>query len=187
MTRSLAVVLSALALGACDVGSVLVNHGGPDGGGGDSSGVKNDAGGNGCINLVPAANTPDGHHNAGMNCISVGCHLNGNTGTNATAWGFAGTLYDAGGVGVAGATIVITPAGGGTPTTVVTSAAGGAGPGAGNFYVPAGVVPIAGATVAASGCPNVNHMVTALAAGNGGGGCNNCHRPGGQTTPMHLP
>jgi hypothetical protein len=179
MTRTLAVVLSALALGACDVGTVLNQQGStvPDGGKTDGAGS-----GNGCINLNPNS-APDGHHNAGMNCLTAtGCH-----GTAPGAGGtfaFGGTLVDGAGNGVGGATIIITPTGG-TPIKVLTAVSGGAGPGAGNFYY-AGTANLQGATVSASGCPNVASMVATLVTA-GGGGCNNCHKAGGQAPPAHLP
>src|SRR5260370_41570039 len=83
MTRTLAVVWSAFALVACDVGSVLVGRNGPDGGSGDGNNVKMDGGGNGCIPLVAAANTPDRHHPGSENCPQVRCHLTGQTGIGA--------------------------------------------------------------------------------------------------------
>ena len=41
------------------------------------------------------------------------------------------------------------------------------------------------ATTKASGCPDTTPMSGALV--DNGGNCNNCHRTGGTTTPMHLP
>lgn len=190
MTRTLAVVLSAFALGACDVGTVLNQQGSsvPDAGGGTktdgSSGAKMDgSGGNGCIQLNPNS-APDGHHNAGQNCLNAGCHSAAAPGSGATPWAFGGTLVDAAGNGIGGATIIVTPAGGGTPIKVITAVSGGAGPGAGNFYF-GGTVNMVGATVSASGCPNVANMNATLNAAGGQCQSSGCH--GGAQGKVHLP
>lgn len=177
MTRTLVVMLSAV-LAACDVGSVLVNHGGPDGGSNtDSGGGKMDAGGNGCVALAP--NGDDGHHNAGMACIASGCHLAAAPGAGATPWAYAGTLYKSDGVTpVVGATIIISN-GAGTPMTATTGANGNF-----HFAAPPTIPPSANTKTSVSGCPDVKAMNGAITPGNGN--CNNCHRPGGTTTTIKL-
>lgn len=168
MRRALAFV--ALIAAGCDVGSVL--GAAPDGGGGSGSG----AGSNGCI----ASGTPPTAHvhiaggtsNAGQACIALGCHLAGNTGTGANAFTFAGTVYSTTGGGpVAGANVVVNL--GTSKVTTVSDPDG-------NFY---GTGPVTfPATTLVTSCPSLRSMIGQLATG--GGNCNNCHRPGGPTTPI---
>src|SRR4051812_6334060 len=92
----------------------------------DDAAVRNDAAvdafidatPDGSVDAVPDAficdpvsnSSPDGHHNPGQSCVAAGCHLTGQTGTNAPAFTYAGTLFTtrAGTTGFAGATIAIT-------------------------------------------------------------------------------
>ena len=131
---------------------------------------------------IDTADAPDGHHNAGQSCLSVGCHVVGATGAGANPFLLGGTLYDDMGNALTGATIIVSPSSG-SPIKVLSG--GGAAPG--NFYaLNVGGFQIGGATASASGCPNIAAMQAALQAA-GGGNCNNCHRPGGLTTPIQLP
>jgi hypothetical protein len=192
MTR-IAVILSLVAaVAACDVGSVVSNNqGGPDGsiGSNGSNGSNGSAGGSNCEAIVTdTANLPNGHHNAGMTCMTAGCHLIGNAGAGAPEYSYAGTLYKdtAGTQPYAGATIIVTV--GGTQHKVVTSATGDAGPGAGNFFIAKALAtpPTAAMTgqTAASACPNTTAMTESLV--DNGGNCNNCHRTGGTTLPLYV-
>jgi hypothetical protein len=157
--------VATIALGACDVGSVL-----GDGGGGSG-------------NCVPAA-TPGGPHthlvggtsNAGQACTAAACHLPGNTGTNATAYSFAGTLYTsaAATTTVSGATVKVTASG---ATLAAVSDADG------NFYSAGNALTFPASTLATK-CPSANMMLSQLATG--GGNCNNCHQPGGATSPIFV-
>jgi len=175
------VVIFSVCLLACDVGTYTgaVGGGGPDGGGGGGDGS-----GSGVVCENISATPPDGHHNPGQTCIAAGCHLQGQTGTNAPAWSYAGTLYKeaAGTNPFPGATILVKL--GGTEKKVITATNG-------NFwFVPgaAGLDPptnTATANAKASGCPDTTPMVGALVQG--GGNCNNCHKIGGTTSPIHLP
>lgn len=181
MTR-IAVILSLVLAAACDVGSVVSNNqgGGPDSGvtgGGDSGGGS----GSGSNCTPVASQLPAAHHNAGMTCMTAGCHLIGNTGAGAPEYSFAGTLYrDPQGTNpFPGATISVTVAG--TKHTAVTASDG-------NFYIPKALAdpPTAAntGTTNASGCPSTTAMAGALI--DNGGNCNNCHRTGGTTSPMFL-
>jgi hypothetical protein len=171
---------------ACDVGSVIQNSTGTDGGNnGTDSGGSGSGSAKACEEI--SASPPDGHHNPGQNCIAAGCHLPGQQGTNAPPYTYAGTLYTtaAGTAPVAGATIFVKL---GASEKKVISATNG------NFWMgpaPAGLdAPTNAATALtkASGCalaPMHVPMVGALVQG--GGNCNNCHRNGGTTSPIHLP
>ncbi|HUS28175.1 MAG TPA: hypothetical protein VMZ53_06690 [Kofleriaceae bacterium] len=174
---------------ACDVGSVVQNSTGTDGGTKmDGTGSGSGSGSGSAANCEEiSATPPDGHHNPGQNCIAAGCHLTGQLGTNAPPFTYAGTLYTtaAGTAPVAGATIFVKM---GATEKKVLSANNG------NFWMgpaPAGInapTNAMTATTKASGCalaPNHVPMVGALVQG--GGNCNNCHRNGGTTTPIHLP
>ena len=133
-----------------------------------------------------SATPPDGHHNQGQTCVAAGCHLTGQTGAGAPAYTYGGTLYSdvAGTTPMVGAAIFIKL--GGTEKKVITATNG-------NFWMttaPAGLVaPAAGATAStrASGCPTVNVGMVAALATPTDGNCNNCHRNGGTTSPIHLP
>lgn len=160
--------LALILLAACDVGSVLVNQGSPDGGGS-----------NGCVNAAtPGAShlhVAGGTPNLGQACIAIGCHLEGNLGTGASAFGFAGTLYTeaAAQTVVKGATIQVKA--GATPLTAVSDADGN--------FVYRGAVTFP-ATTLATQCPSLKPMIGGLSTG--GGNCNNCHRPAGTTSPIFL-
>lgn len=183
-------VLLCCVAAACDVGSVLPNGGpnpaGPDGGnpvgGGDGSGSS-------AANCVPVNPTPQvGHHNAGLTCVSVGCHLNGQTGAGAPPYSYGGTLWrDAGGQNAyAGATVIINV--GGTDHKLITDTLG-------NFFIDYPIAPPPTAantgTTAATACPTMM-----LGHGNGGpttplidggGNCNSCHVAGGTAgAVIHL-
>jgi hypothetical protein len=179
MTR-IAVIL-AVALAACDVGSVVSsnNQGGPDGSVINTGG---DSGGSAGSNCDPvSANAADGHHNAGQTCQQVGCHLVGNTGAGAPEYSISGTLWrDSGGASpYPGATIEITV--GGTTHKIITASNG-------NFFLPPALAPAptaaAPGTTKASACPSTLPMTEQLV--DNGGNCNNCHRTGGTTTPIYL-
>lgn len=189
---SLSVVLMSAAatvtFTACDVGSVVQNSTGTDGGnngGTDGSGSGSGSGSAQCEEI--SATPPDGHHNPGQSCIAAGCHLTGQVGAGAPPFTYAGTLYTtaAGTTALAGATIFVKL--GATEKKVITANNG-------NFWMsgpPAGLDPPTNAATAltkASGCaaaPMAVPMVGALVQG--GGNCNNCHRNGGTTSPIHLP
>jgi hypothetical protein len=171
-------VILALGAFACDVGAIP-GHG-PDGsmGSGDgSSGVV-------CENI--SATPPAGHHNAGMGCMTAAqCHNTAlGLGLNAPAYSYGGTLYhDAGGTTpFVGATIFVKL--GGTERKVVTADNGNFWftPGTGGIESPTNT---ATANTKASGCPDTTSMQGSLVQG--GGNCNNCHKNGGTTSPIHLP
>jgi hypothetical protein len=93
-----------LPLLACSVGEVPTNGSGPDGGGGA----------NACVDRIAPAATAHTHlagggSNAGMNCIAGGCHLPGNTGTDAPPYQYAGNFNFAAGTvpGMFSATVVV--------------------------------------------------------------------------------
>lgn len=96
-------------------------------------------------------------------------------GTGATAFGFAGTLYTsaAGTTVLAGATIQVKS---GTQTLTAVSDADG------NFIF-RGTVTFPATTVVTQ-CPSIIPMIASLTTG--GGNCNNCHKPGGVTSPVFL-
>jgi hypothetical protein len=167
-------VICAIFFAACDVGSVATNNqGGPDGGtGGSDSGSA----GSDC-EAVNTANAPNGHHNAGLSCMTVGCHLIGNAGAGAPEYSYAGTLYKdlQGTQPYGGATVSIVV--GGQTYKMITATTGDAGDGAGNFFIPAALATPSTAAMTAttkvSACPNTMPMATPLV--DNGGNCNNCH------------
>jgi len=160
-------LIAVFALASCDVGSVL-GQSGTDGGDGAA-----------CINAATPGPThvhaAGGTSNVGLACIASGCHLEGNMGTGATAFAFAGTLYtSAAGTSIlSGATIQVKS---GTETLSAVSDLDG------NFVL-RGTLTFPATTVATQ-CPSLIPMIGSLSAG--GGNCNNCHRPGGVTTPVYL-
>lgn len=170
------VVILSLAAAACDVGALPGF--GPDGGSGGGDGTMNVI----CENI--SANIPAGNHNPGMNCIVAGCHLAGNLGVNAPAYSYGGTLYKdvAGTQPFPGATIFVKR--GATEKKIITADNG-------NFWMTPGAAGLDSpdnamtGTTKASGCPDTTPMIGMLVQG--GGACNNCHRNGGTTTPIHLP
>jgi len=178
--RMLRLAVIATLLAACDVGEIPGATG--DGGGSGSGSGSADGGGSGsnCENI--SATPPDGHHNDGMTCVSSGCHLEGMTGAGAPAYSLGGTLYkdSAGTMPYAGATVLVTINGATKKAITATN---------GNFWFVPALVPsptnaMTGST-SASGCPNTLSMSGLLVQG--GGDCNNCHRTGGTTSPIHLP
>lgn len=130
----------------------------------------------GCLPAVNGGGG-DGHHNAGIGCITANCH-GVPLGPLAPQYSIGGTLFTtADGVGVDGATIVVTDA---NNVTVMLTTRGIAGPG--NFYSEnlALVPPF---TVQATQCPSLKQMSTPAADGN----CNNCHNPAGMAgARLHL-
>ncbi|MEO6773065.1 MAG: hypothetical protein ABI467_08570 [Kofleriaceae bacterium] len=182
MTRMF-VIFSLLFASACDVGSVLANEGGGDGGNGSGSGSGT---GSNCGDLVSPA--PDKHihivggtSNAGMGCVAVGCHLDGQTGTNAPAFSYAGTVYNTdGATPAAGSTVFVTSAG--TTRKLIADSDG-------NFFIDPVLLPAPGNQIAtntsATLCPKVTPMIGGLVAA--GGNCNaggTCH--GGTEGKIHL-
>ena len=177
MTRIAVIVSLALAVG-CDVGSVVANNqGGPDSGAGSDTGSNE---GSDC-EAVATANAPDGHHNAGLSCMTAGCHLIGNAGAGAPEYSYAGTLYKdtAGTIPYAGGTVIVSI--GGMTYKMVAAATDDSAttgtPGIGNFFIPKVLAtPPTGAmtgTTKASACPTTLPMATPLI--DNGGNCNNCH------------
>lgn len=184
---SFSLVLSAAlaaSLTACDVGALPGFTPDASGGGSDGSGSGSGSNvSNVCSELNPGG-APDGHHNEGMSCIAAGCHSETNPGAGAPPYSYAGTFYtDATGTTpLAGATVFVKL--GGKEVKALTASNG-------NFFITPGVGGLETstnamtATTRVSGCPTVSTpMVGSLVQG--GGNCNNCHKIGGTTTPMHL-
>ena len=175
-----AVILSLFAA-ACDVGAIP-GHG-PDGSINNGSG---DGSGSNAVCEELNAAPPAGHHNPGMGCMTAGgCHNSAlGLGVAAPAYAYGGTLYrdSAGTQPFAGATIFVKL--GATEKKVITADNG-------NFWVVPGAAGLdppsiaMQATTKASGCPDTAPMIGTLQQG--GGNCNNCHRNGGTTLPIHLP
>jgi hypothetical protein len=167
-----AIVSIFLAAAACDVGELPNLTGDGGGGGGDGSGSD-------CEPI--SANIPSGHHNDGMACIVAGCHLPGNTGAGAPEWSYAGTVYKdpAGTMPYPGATIIITM--GGMTQKIIAGDNG-------NFFISPDQLAAPDNAMTAntrgSACPTTRPMVGALTQG--GGNCNNCHRPGADG-PIDIP
>jgi hypothetical protein len=186
MSRT-ALLLSSLFVAACTVGELPTNRDNPGPGGG--SNTMPDAAmpvGNGCVGRVAATDahlhTAGNTDNAGKSCMVGGCHLKGNTGTGASAYQFAGTVYKADGVTPnPGVNIRIKPANGGAGGTLVSDKGG-------NFSAGDGSIMMAfPATTDVSACPTIMPMSAQIVAG-GGGNCNGCHaKTGGTTTPISLP
>lgn len=175
MRRNFIVLAAALAAcpAACTVGEVPA--GGDDVATPDapSSGVDAVPG---CLPAV-AGGGGDGHHNAGQSCITANCH-GVPLGPLAPQYSIAGTLYTTplSGLGVDGATIVVTDAN--NVTLMITTRGLG---GVGNFYSEnlALVPPF---TVTATQCPSLMEMGTPAADGN----CNNCHNGAGGAAGARL-
>jgi hypothetical protein len=159
-----ALVFASTVWVACDVGSVLANSTGVDGGSGS-----------GIMDCPPAQATPTAAHmhivggtsNAGMACVAAGCHLQGSTGTNsitglpAPVYNYAGTVYiTGGGTPAAGINVLITL--GGTTKKWLTDADG-------NFYVadPLQAAPTAQMQATTKACQTPTAMVGVLGAGQG--------------------
>jgi hypothetical protein len=168
-------VIFTFFLAACDVGTIQQAGTGTDGGTGSGSGS------NGVVCETISANIPAGHHNPGMSCITAGCHLDGQLGTGAPAYSYAGTVYKdvAGTIPYPGATIFVKL--GATEKKVIAADNG-------NFWMVPGVAGLDAptnamtATTKGSACPNSPPMVGALVQA--GGNCNNCHRTGGTTAVL---
>jgi hypothetical protein len=167
-----ALVLSCLF--ACSVGEVPTNTG-PDGGNGSA-----------CVARVAPPGPSHTHlagggTNAGQNCVAAGCHLAGNTGTDAPAYQFGGTVYAAG---------TTTPSAGATVQLKVgTMVYPALTDEAGNFSFPAGTVQgTFSATVVVSACPAVMSMPDALTSGGNPSenNCNGCHGLAGTKPPITL-
>jgi hypothetical protein len=169
-------LLSSLVFAACTVGEVgTSNNNAPDGG--PKPGMDGGPTGNGCVNRATAGpqhtHIAGGGTNAGQNCLQVGCHLNNQTGINAPAYQFAGTVYKADGkTPNPGVTIRVKPMSGGAPGIMISDEAG-------NFSLNAGSVMTAFPAITdATACPTLTSMVSQVVA-NGGGACNSCHVAGG--------
>jgi hypothetical protein len=121
----------------------------------------------GAAACIQAAPPPDGHHNAGQNCLT--CH----TGSGAPKWTAAGTLYAdaAGTTAVAGATITLVDSTG-KEVKIVTATNG-------NFWTSQALTPPLHPK--ASKCPS-----SAAMSGNAQGACNSCHSAGGSKGPIVL-
>ncbi len=119
-----------------------------------------------CIKQV--APLTDGHHNAGLDCMS--CH-NAND-PNISQFTVAGTLYSAltGGSAVAGATVEVTDSTGKVLPLLTGSN--------GNFYTEQPLTPPL--MVRATACPADLHMQSASQTG----ACNSCHNG---TNQIHVP
>ena len=125
---------------------------------------------------------------AGENCIVGGCHQNGNVGTGAPAFQFAGTLYGSDGVTPnAGATLYFKNAAGLTKDTTSDKA--------GNFYLAAGTLTQGfPAMVSASVCPTApatgnpapTPMTEAVTSTGGGCALAGCHTPGAAQGAIKL-
>ncbi len=125
-----------------------------------------------CKNAQPTVDT--GHHNPGLDCMSSSCHGNAG-GQDAPPFTLAGTLYadTLEKTPVKYAIISITDADG-VKLDLITALNG-------NFYTGQQLkYPI---KVYASKCPAIQPMVSTVQYG----ACNQCHTPGGTTTPITLP
>ncbi len=116
--------------------------------------------------------------NAGLNCMTAGCHEPGNAGAGG-AFYFAGTVYEAAATTTAdqGVTISITNGGVGSAITVQSDTAG-------NFYYSEAIT-LTNAAVSVDVCSSTNPNVaanSAMAATISAGACNSsgCHATGAQ-------
>ncbi len=127
--------------------------------------------------LEPVSGT-DGHHNAGMDCLS--CHAVGMG--QAPEMVLAGTLYSAamGGTAVGGATVEVLDATG--KSFKMTTADVGA-DGLGNFYAVSKTLQFP-VKVRATKCPDSHEMVAPVVAGQGGCNASGCHE---STMRVFLP
>lgn len=193
MTR---IALIFILLGACDVGSVLVNQMTTDSGAGSGDGAVSAN----CVQPVNPTTNVDSLDDGTMvgGCLSnAACHNQTlGLGTGAPAYSYAGTIYhDAAGTQpYSGATIEITLVMNGVPTvTKLVSASNG------NFFTtqllaaaPTATQPaMAAAATCPTSTPMTNTLVPATAAAptQGGGNCNACHTTatGAQAPPIYLP
>lgn len=179
MSRS--VVLCSLLLAACDVGSVLQNASGADGGGSDTGSGSN---------CGSAGLTPGGAHthatgkksNAGMGCMSSsGCH-NSLMAPGGPAYSYAGTVYEADKTTPKPAATIFVYSGGKTIHLLSDMD--------GNFFVDEALAAPPSNTVAtttsATLCPTIKTMGPSLVAG--GGNCNSssCHAAAAAAGAIHL-
>jgi hypothetical protein len=120
-----------------------------------------------------------------MLCISSGCHGPGSA--PQPVFTYAGTIYttSAGTTPLGGATIFIKV--GGVEKKVISASNG-------NFFMtgaPAGLASptntATGNTKASDCAANATAVPMSGALVTGGGNCNNCHKNGGTTSPIHLP
>lgn len=130
---------------------------------------------------------------AGMGCVAAGCHLAGNTGTNAPAYAFAGTVYKetAGTTANGGVVVRIFPSTGNTKKSVATAVTDDAG----NFYISDVTLTAYPYNTDATACgsdavaqgirPMVGSILKAEANCNAG---NTCHQvvPTKTATPIYL-
>jgi hypothetical protein len=157
-----------LAIGACDVGSVLGPGQGIDVPDGGDPGA--DAAETACVPEVLGVG--NGNHNPGTACMT--CHAAGGDGPT---WVLAGTAFTsaAGTAPMVGATIVVLDANG-TRFELPTATNG-------NFWTQQTIAfPV---TVEASQCPDSLAMVAQSASGD----CNSagCHSVGSSSGRIHLP
>jgi len=194
-----AFILLPFVMAACEVGEVPINQNGvqPDAPvviTQVDAGIPVDAvAAAACVPRLTPANQAHIHSagattHAGENCLQGGCHLNGNTGSQAPAFQFGGTLYGVDGVTAnAGATLQFTSNASGTTKTTTTDTAG-------NFYLSAGTLPQAfpgkvAATVCATGSttgPAPTKMNTPLANTDGACARSGCHTPGAAQGAIKL-
>jgi hypothetical protein len=171
MTR-IAVILCAF-LAACDVGDVSGEKPIDAMGSGKMDGSGS---GNGCVNSqTPVAahvHAAGGTTNAGMNCMTSGCHAAGGAGGE---FKYAGTAYTQTGGTTPATGVTIRVKFGGTTSTTVTDDAG-------NFHSTDAIT--FPATTDITSCPTVTAMVNGLATGQGQ--CNSCHVPGGTQATIGL-
>jgi hypothetical protein len=176
-------VIVLLFASACDVGTVLANQVGGDGGGGSAA----------CGDQVSPAppmylHTDDNTPHSDRGCMdAIGCHNAGlGLGSGAPEYSYAGTVYTdaAGTTPAAGSTVFITSAG--TTKKLIADAAG-------NFFIePLLLAAPANQTLTnttATNCPTITPMVGGLVAGQGN--CNQggtCHGKvdGGTEGVIHL-
>ncbi|MEJ7604457.1 MAG: hypothetical protein WKG01_41765 [Kofleriaceae bacterium] len=152
--------------------------------GNDAAGGGDGAGGDGnnqlaCVdrNLTPgtAHDHGGGNTNAGVGCITAGCHLDG---TGGPAFEMAGTVYqdNAGTIAATGVTLRVFPAGSTTPITSLSDTAG-------NFYFTQGQLLNAyPAKTETTACPSTKKMTAQLLTNSStGGNCNKagCHSAAG--------
>jgi hypothetical protein len=184
---------AAGALAGCSVGTYGETMQGTDGnmGGGDDRNL--------CADRVATPGTAYNHVSAptgtraGMGCIAAACHLAGNTGAGAPAFGFAGTVYkDTNGtIPNPGVKVRLFPSTGNTKKSIAFSVSDSAG----NFYISdttltaypynTDVTACNADSVAMGIRPMVGSILKAEANCNAG---NTCHQaaPAKTATPIYL-
>jgi hypothetical protein len=110
-----------------------------------------------------------GKHNAGKNCMWVGCH-----GYDAASWQYAGTVFSSpdGSSAAKGVTVTIVDVTG--ERTLKTNSVG-------NFYTREGA-PSKGFRATISKGEGTRRMDSEPASG----ACNSCHSPDGAVPPLHI-